>query len=248
METHPQVLCLQECYLTEADCISFKLPGYRLITSTPATPSRAGLPRRGSAILINSTINVKALKSRTTKLQTERELTIELIGLKVLGTLTETYTEPFEIWTAYCSNTLKEYKKFSQMLLNLERERNHRILLVGDLNHDLRLTLDPNFKSNAKHSTKSKPIAEALETLTDLSNTKILNNPNERTTKSNTVIDAAITMGLWEESAAMPIECDLRSHHFPVCVGLKTARKSISGKTTCPQYYRASKFKNTQQS
>ena len=199
---------LQECMLTKKQISVTKIQGYRMAVATEPKQKKTR-QFRTSAILVHDSVNFQVLNDRSKD-------GIELIGVKVLGNTNITYKKPFELWSAYCGPYNKEAITFSKMLEELHEEREARILLAGDFNCDL----TPDKRS---HCEKVK---RTLETLQEQGQLTILNNYNEKTTDKETILDLAVIAGDWGESFAIPIEYDLNSKHFPVCIGVNTRERA----------------------
>ena len=202
---------LQECWLTKAQMYAMKISGYRTVAATSpdmiAHKTQGQRQYRSSAILIDLTLNVQTLKERS-------KGKVELIGIKVIGDTTITYKNPFEIWSVYSGPYVKEAKICSRLIKQLYEQRMTRVLLAGDFNCDL----TPDKRS------RCIKIRNTLEDLEVSGSLLILNDYTAKTSNKagGAVIDLAVTMGDWQEGFAIPIEWDLSSTHFPVCIGVNT--------------------------
>jgi len=206
---------LQESFKTKEELLKLKLARtYRTVAATDGIKTRK-THRRGCAILIDSNLNVTALKERSKN-------NVEMIGVKVTGNSNATFKNPFELWTAYSGPYKKDALKCKQILKNLEKERGNRILLVGDLNSD--------FSPNG--SEVCKAIKEELESMEEKGKANILNNYDEPTTsnKNGSIIDIAVTMGEWDLGFAYPFNWDLSSVHYPICIGINTMESKKQNK------------------
>ena len=205
---------LQECFLTKKELLEIKIRGYRAVVATEFLKPTRKKQRRGSVILVDLFLNVQPLKERS-------EDGIEMIGVKVVGDTEKTYKNPFELWTVYSGPCKGEAHKCSKMLSKLYKERKNRVLLAGDLNTNL--STNPN-----QGTDRCLEIRKKLEELEEECQVSILNEYGARTTPRGTAIDIAVTMGDWEEGFAHPIEWDLGSTHFPICIGVITKEKNSS--------------------
>ena len=88
--------------------LNLKLFNYRPVVATEGKITTQGI-RRGSVILIDPSINVTPLKTRTVE-------DTELIGVKVVGDTKKTYKNPFELWTVYSGPNNQEARKCKTML------------------------------------------------------------------------------------------------------------------------------------
>jgi hypothetical protein len=207
----PQIIMLQECFM-DLEIQEIRLQEYRMVAwSKPLKVRRKSKigNRRGSAILAHETLNVQK--------QTERSKDgVELIGVSVVGEAGQPkFRIPFEVWNIYNPPENKLQAKCSSMIQELCEEKG-RVILAGDFNCNI---------NPIGHSTRPK-ILKKLEYLRDKGKLIILNENVEPTTKKRTTIDLAVTMGDWEGGFAFPIEWDLNSDHFPVCIGIGIAQKN----------------------
>ena len=220
---------LQECFLTREELMTIKMRGYRAVVATGGQRSKSQCQRRGSVILVDMFLNVQVLRERS--MQGEKGEVVELIGIKVIGDADKTFDNPFELWTAYSGPYSKEAKIFAKMLKNLSKERKTRILVAGDMNSKYQPLA-------ANQVDPCKAITDQLAELELEDNAIILNDCGVRTTHTGSTIDLAVTMGEFGTGFAFPIEYDLASTHFPVCIGICTeeikSRKSTY--ITIPRY------------
>jgi len=222
--SRPQAIMLQECFLTRDELMNIKMRGYRAVVATEGQRSKSQCQRRGSVILVDMFLNVQALHERSTQ-------GVELIGIKVIGDADKTLDNPFELWTAYSGPYSKEAKIFATMLKKLNKEKKTRVLIAGDMNSKYQALA-------ANQVDHCKAITEQLAELEMEGNTTILNDCGVRTTNTGSTIDLAITMGEFGTGFAVPIEYDLASTHFPVCIGICTgeAKSRKFDYITIPRY------------
>ena len=223
--SRPRAVVLQECFLTKAELLELKIRGYRAIVATEGmkTPN---VHRRGSAIFVDLFLNVQPLKERTVGKG-------EMIGVKVVGDTEKTFENPFELWTAYSGPYRKEAAICKKMLQSLCKERKSRLLLAGDLNSDL----------VPGGSEACKVVRELLEKMEVDGQASILNEYGAKTTPNGSVIDLAVTMGNWDVGFAYPIEWDLGSTHYPICIGVATGES----KSKQSEYESIPRYKRTEQ-
>lgn len=214
--------------LPKEKMLALKLRGYRSVAATEATLSKSQkCTRRGCVILVDLFLNVQPLKERT-------ENKTELIGIKIIGDVEKTYTNPFEVWTLYSGPNHKEAKKCSHMLEKLSKDRKCKLIVAGDFNSNLA----PNLKKGSKNNLRV-----TLEKMEEKGRATIINNCDEYTTPNKSTIDLAVIMGVWEPAFAYPIQMDLSSTHFPVCIGISTEENKVK-----QQYEHIPRYKSTKQS
>ena len=226
MGSRPRAIVLQECFKTKAELLALKIRGYRAIAATEGIKTTNG-PRRGSVILVDLFLNVEPLKERTVGIT-------EMIGVRVTGDTEKTYENPFELWNVYSGPYKKEALECKKMLLSLHKERKNRVLLAGDFNSDL----------VPGGSEVCKAVREVLEKMEEDGQASILNEYTSRTTPDGTVLDLGVTMGDWDVGFAYPIEYDLGSTHYPVCIGVATGES----KTRKFAYEDIPRYKRTEES
>jgi hypothetical protein len=214
----PRAVLLQETFLTKEEMLKLKIRGYRPIVATDQNDTD-NKGRRGSVILVDHFLNVQILKERSVKVKAKgKTKKIEMIGVKVLGDTEKTYQNPFELWTVYSGPYTEEEPKLNNLLKTLSKERKNRVLLMGDLNSNLSFTNS----ESLNNQTRGKKTRKTLEEMQDEGEVHILNEYSKRTTAQGTTIDIAITMGNWREGFAYPIEEEISSTHFAICVGVDT--------------------------
>ena len=222
---------LQECFLDFNELQDIQLMNYRTVArSKPIKVKMKSkeINRRGSVILAHETLNVQTLKDRSKN-------QIELIGIRAVGESGRpAYKNPFEIWTIYCPPQSEIQEPCSLMIEELCKERG-RVLLAGDFNSNI----------NPAAHLKRPRIRKKLELLQKEGLLTILNDYNLITTKRGTTIDLAVTMGNWEKGFVFPIEWDLNSTHFLICIGLVLGNYEKKNKeyTRTPKYIRTKEVK-----
>jgi len=202
--------------------LNLKFLNYRPVAATEGKITTKGT-RRGSVILIDPSLNVTPLRTRTIK-------DTEMIGVKVVGDTKKTYKNPFELWTVYSGPYNQEFKKCKTMLNQLQKEKKHRLLIAGDMNSNLA----PQIKSERCQ------VKDALEHMEEKGQANILNSYEEPTTtnKNGSILDLAITMGDWKLGFTYPINWDLGSIHFPVFIGLNTGEEKDTNQSKNPPIYK----------
>ena len=214
--SRPKAILLQECFLTRDELFAIKLQDYKTVAVTAPDKIRVKMPknpgktilrqRRASAILVDRELHVQPLKERTKKL-------IELIGVRVVGDARKTYEDPFDLWSVYCGPNRKEGEQLSRLLKEIVATSDRRVLLAGDFNVDINFT-----RSNYLY----RKTVRALDEMDAEGQLCILNEYSEGTTRSGTTIDLAVTIGDWDEGFATPVQYDLGSTHYPICIGVCT--------------------------
>ena len=208
--------------MPKAKLLKLKLRGYRVVAATDGFQTTRNVNRRGCAIFVDLFLNVVPLKERTVD-------QVEMVGVKIVGDTEKTFKDSFELWTAYSGPNKKDALKCKQMLLKLCKDRRNRLLLAGDLNSDIA----------PGGSEVCKAVREVLEKLEEDGKASILNDYGEKTTPNGTILDLAVTMGNWNAGFAFPIEWDLGSTHYPVCIGICTEEtKTQNQYEAIPRYTR----------
>ena len=196
--------------MTKEKMQSTKIPGYNLVSTTCAAPNKGGL-----AIYALEGIGVRELKKNTVK-------NTEACGVQIVGTNLHTFKEKIDVWNVYSRHDRIEAKATVNLINKLYKSKQNKIVIAGDLNCDLRPGAD----------TKTYKLQEALEDLYLDDKISILNNRNQPTYKSGTVIDVALTMGNINQGFAEPISVDLQTDHYPLIIGIHTGEQLSQTHTT----------------